>query len=164
MKRRPVLHLPHPLLRSVAEKVHTIKRTDLELLAEEMIGTMRKLKGIGLAANQIGLRSRIAVIELKDGPLVLINPIIVKPSRKQELDEEGCLSVPGVFGLVPRSVSLTLTASDMDGKTFTIDARGLFARVIQHEVDHLNGKLFVDRCTKYTSGFERARQFGLTLP
>lgn len=164
MKRRPVLHLPNTELRVTAKDVSPIRRSEFEPLFEEMVATMRQLRGIGLAATQIGLHQRVAVLELRDGPLMLINPVMQRPSRKQESDEEGCLSVPGVFGLVPRAFSLTLIAYDMDGNTFTADARGLFARVIQHEIDHLNGKLFVDRCTKLTSGLDHARSLGLTLP
>ncbi|MBI4414905.1 MAG: peptide deformylase [Candidatus Kerfeldbacteria bacterium] len=164
MKRRPVLHLPDPDLRRVAETISPFKRSELEPLFEEMVATMRQLRGIGLAATQIGLHQRVAVIELKDGPIILINPVMKKLSRKQEIDEEGCLSVPGIFGLVPRSFSLTLVAYDMDGKKFTSDAHGLFARVIQHEVDHLNGKVFVDRCTKLTAGHDRAQSLGITIP
>ncbi len=161
MKPRPVLQHPNELLRVPALPVKEYGTAALRALVAEMVETMRRLNGIGLAATQLGIAQQIAIIELKDGPLVLINPTIHKPSRKLETDEEGCLSVSGIFGEVPRSASLTLKAKDIDGHAYEAKAQGLFARVIQHEVDHLHGKLFIDRCTKLTTGLEKARRLGL---
>jgi peptide deformylase len=147
------------LLRRVAVPVELqqIPSVDFQALIENMVVTMYKANGIGLAAPQIGLSIRLAVIAPEvDGqlhrPLVLINPVIENPSSEQETYEEGCLSVPKVFGTVGRSLRLTLKAIDRLGQPYTLTAANLLARVIQHEVDHLNGRLFLDRATAITSG------------
>lgn len=163
MSARPVLHYPNEQLRTKALPVKDFSVERLQPLIDEMIVTMRELRGIGLAATQIGVHEQIAVIELKDGPLVVVNPTLHKISRALESDEEGCLSVPGIFGLVPRATRLTLKAYDMHGTPYKTDAQGLFARVIQHEVDHLRGTLFVDRCTEFTTGSEKAQELGIVL-
>lgn len=133
-----------------------IATPDFQKLIDDMLVTMRQANGIGLAAPQIGQALRLAVIDgqaTETGqPLVLINPVIEQASHDQASMEEGCLSIPKVYGLVPRAKQLTLTAVDREGKTYRLEARDLFARVIQHELDHLNGRLFVDRSTEITSG------------
>lgn len=160
---RPVLQYPNDQLKKIAEPITDFGTQILRDTVKEMIATMRRLRGIGLAATQIGLHKQLAVIELKDGPLVLINPQISRCSKKLEEDEEGCLSVPTVFGMVPRYTELVLDAFDIDGKPYTAEAHGLFARVIQHEYDHLHGKLFLDRSTRLTTGLDRARALGIAL-
>lgn len=164
MRPRRVLHFPHPELHITAQAVEFFDDKELSLLIEEMIATMRRLRGIGLAATQIGVHRQIAVIELDSGPIIIINPTISSAAKTFAVDEEGCLSVPGVFGLVSRHASLRLNAQDRGGNPFSLKAHGLFARVIQHEVDHLNGRLFIDRCHQLTSGLDEARRLGLTLP
>lgn len=166
MSVRPVLHFPRKELTLVAEPLNKelFGTQRLKTLLADMVETMRKFRGIGLAATQIDVHKQVIVIELQDGPLTLINPTIKNPSKQQEVDEEGCLSVPGVFGHVSRAANLKLEAYDENGKRFTLKAAGLFARVIQHEVDHINGHLFLDRCHRLTSGLETAKRLGITIP
>jgi len=114
--------------------------------------TMSEKDGIGLAANQIGILKRIVVIADKEGPLILINPEIIEKSWLKNIMEEGCLSVPGVFGTVKRHKKITVAAINSRGETLKLKAEGMLARVIQHEIDHLDGILFIDKVIKYTEG------------
>ncbi|MBI3956689.1 MAG: peptide deformylase [Candidatus Kerfeldbacteria bacterium] len=166
MKRRPVLHYPDERLRIATRPVddREFGTTELSELVAEMTATMRALKGIGIAATQIGVNKALAVIELDDGPMAIANPTVRNAAKRLEVQEEGCLSVPGVFGLVNRAATLTLIARTIDGKPFRIKADGLFARVIQHETDHLNGRLFIDRCHEVTDGVAEAKRLGLSIP
>lgn len=140
LKGAPVLHKP-------AEDV------DLEYIGTEefrglicdMIETMEHEKGVGLAAPQIGVGKRISIAESSDGPVALINPRITKYSKKQVADEEGCLSIPGEFDIVLRSKSVRVEALTSEGKKIDFTANGFFARIMQHEIDHLNGILYIDR-------------------
>lgn len=159
-----VLHYPEQNLRHVAAPVLSFGTDELRSRLDEMFATMRRLNGIGLAATQVGIHEQIAVIEIPGQRLVLINPTIANPSKKLLAEEEGCLSVPGVFGYVSRSASLTVKAQDEHGKQFQLKAQGLLARVIQHEVDHLNGTLYIDRCYCLTSGLDVAKNLGLSIP
>ncbi len=156
-----VLHYPNNDLRIPARPVSSFSSKPLHDLVREMLKLMRQHRGIGLAATQIGIAEQIAVIEMKDAPLVLINPVLSNVAEQQEREEEGCLSVPGIYGIVPRAVSLHLRAQDAEGQWYETDAKGLFARVIQHEVDHLQGRLFIDRTTRLTEGLEKARALGI---
>ncbi len=164
MSHRPVIQFPDSKLRAVANPVRDFHSEAFQTLICDMVATMRKRRGIGLAATQIGVALQVAVIELKDGPLVMANPVVNKLSRQQEEDEEGCLSVVAVFGMVPRAAALHLRAQDAHGRWYEMNAKGLFARVIQHEYEHLQGKLFVDRCTRITAGAPRAHELGLAIP
>lgn len=137
----------------------TLDQPDIQQLIDDMIKTMNQAEGIGLAAPQVGQSIRLAVV---DGavsgqakPYVLINPIVQVSDPEQSEAEEGCLSIPGVFGLVPRPKKITLKAFDRHGQPWSIPAEQLLARVIQHEVDHLNGTLFLDRLTSFTRGQEK---------
>lgn len=139
---------PHDVLRLSTKDIplERLKDKSFQQLLDSMIETMYAANGIGLAANQIGTFWNVCTIATKDGALVLINPRITRLGILKETEEEGCLSVPGTWGQVKRSRMLRFTALDRHGRPFPLDrARGLFARVIQHEVDHLNGKLFIDR-------------------
>ncbi|MBI2984550.1 MAG: peptide deformylase [Candidatus Kerfeldbacteria bacterium] len=146
------------LLRLVAGPVvvSTIHQRSFQQLIDDMAQTMVHARGIGLAAPQIGQSMRLAVIDggvaQQTEPLVLINPVVKQSTPNQEAMEEGCLSIPGVFGLVPRPTGLSMTALDRRGATISLNAVGLLARVIQHEIDHLNGRLFIDRVTRITAG------------
>lgn len=136
-----------------------IRTPSVQKLIQEMIKTMRSAKGIGLAAPQVGQSIRLAVIHKQADrslkkDLVLINPELAQPSVTEVDFEEGCLSIPDVYGLVMRPETIQLTAYDGQGKIYTIDATGLLARVAQHEVDHLNGRLFIDRTDRITQGRE----------
>lgn len=141
---------PSPELTTRAVEVEIIDDQVRELV-RDMVETMYAAPGVGLAANQVGVTRRIAVIDLSVGEdpgelFVLINPEIVESSGEQ-CDDEGCLSFPGVTELVTRPLRVVMRALDLDGKIYTLEGDELMARAICHEVDHLNGVLFVDRLT-----------------
>lgn len=146
-KHLPIIALPNPILRKKAALVRPedIPTPAFQEFLEDMTMTMFEADGVGLAAVQVAVAKQVTVISTKDGPLALINPVVTRMVKKTERGEEGCLSVPGVWGLVDRSVELDVEALDRDGKPLKFTAKGFFARVIQHETDHLNGILFVDR-------------------
>ena len=133
----------NPGLRKVSKPVKTIT-PEVHLLISNMIETMKSAPGIGLAAPQVGELKRIIIADIGEGLHVLINPKIVKKSGKQTI-VEGCLSVPGVEGPVERAAKVTVKAINKAGENITVDAEGLLATVFQHEIDHLDGKLFIDR-------------------
>lgn len=140
-----ILEYPDPRLRKKALAVETVDE-EVRTLIDDMLETMYAAPGVGLAANQVNVQRRIVVIDLSDeknSPLCLVNPEILSTSGSEEMDE-GCLSVPGVFEKVKRAAKLKLAALDRDGKAFEMEVDGLLAVCIQHEVDHLEGKLFVD--------------------
>lgn len=127
--------------------------SEIRELIKTMRAVMREVNGVGLSANQIGLDAKVFVAQVLDeqGRLkfyAIFNPVIVKASKESEILEEGCLSVPETFGQVRRAAKITLVGFDQRGKKIKIKAWGLLARVFQHEVDHLNGKLFIDRTKK----------------
>ena len=144
MALRTIYTMEHPVLRAKAKKI-TRFDSHLERLAEDMFETMRAAPGVGLAAPQIGLSIRVLVAEYEDERVALVNPEIVKASEEEELGTEGCLSIPGVVGDdVPRAVAVTVKARDLKGKEIRVKADGWFARILQHEIDHLDGILFID--------------------
>lgn len=145
---------PHNLLRTRLNKVtlNKLATPDMQKLIDNMIETMYAKNGIGIAANQVGFNHQLAIISTSDGPQVLVNPIISSQSFRKENGEEGCLSVPDVFGMVKRFKSIILKGFDRSGKSISIKAKGMLARVIQHEIDHLNGTLCIDRMTEITQG------------
>jgi len=122
-----------------------ISSTELQDLCLNMSETMDNKNGVGLAAPQIGKNIRLIVINTKDGHLHLFNPEIIKTSWKKELGDEGCLSVPDIFGKVKRFTNINCQFFDKKGKIQKLKANGLMARVIQHEIDHLDGILFIDK-------------------
>ena len=152
-----VARLGNPVIRKPTQAVpkETITSADMQQLIDDMIETMREYDGVGIAAPQVHVSKQIAVIEVKDnrrypgeGPIpltVLINPRIIQASKRQVDDWEGCLSVNDFRGKVPRADSLAVEAYDRKGKSVTLRVQGFFARVIQHECDHLAGKVFLDR-------------------
>lgn len=142
MPIRPILTAEEPILRERAKKV-TRFDASLHRLLEEMVETMRDAPGIGLAANQIGVPLQVAVIELEDKVTELINPQIVRSSG-EVVDWEGCLSIPGFVAEVKRRAKVTVKARDRHGKEFRVKGDELFARALQHEIDHLNGVLYID--------------------
>lgn len=149
-----VLTYPHPHLREIAKEVSDLQGDHIQRLIPKMIDAMRLDDGIGLAAPQIDISLRVIVVDTQDGPMVFINPELSKKSFRKSLAEEGCLSLPKIYGLVKRHESVRLDALNASGETISFDAHGLFARVLQHEIDHLNGVLFIDRIVKYTKGGE----------
>jgi len=152
MAEREIITLGHPALRRRARKV-TRFGPELKQLIDDMIETMRVAHGVGLAAPQVNASERVVVIELpadeeENKPAELyafVNPEIVKASRATEEDAEGCLSIPGYMGDVSRSVEIVVRGLDADGKPQRIRAHDYLARVFQHEIDHLDGVLFIDR-------------------
>ncbi len=144
-----ILTAPNPLLRkkSVEIDLKKISGRELKSLVAAMAKTMVKTDGVGLAAPQIGKNIRLVLINSKDGAFCLINPKINSKSWARELGQEGCLSIPGVFGQVKRHKKISLTYLNDQGKKINLTAAGLMARVIQHELDHLDGILFIDKAT-----------------
>lgn len=145
MALRPILHHPDPRLRLKARPVTQFDPA-LAALVDDMFETMYAAPGIGLAATQIDVQLRVLVSDVsadKDTPMCLINPVILAQDGSEEM-EEGCLSVPGVFDTVRRAERIRVQAQDVHGAAFELEADGLLAVCIQHEIDHLDGKLFVD--------------------
>jgi peptide deformylase len=134
--------LGDPILREETRPVEKITE-ELRALAHDMFETMHLAKGIGLAAPQVGRTERIAVVEVDTNRLVIINPEVVHGEGKAKA-EEGCLSIPDVYGDVERPAKVRVRATDLEGQGFEVEAEGLFARCLQHEIDHLHGKLFLD--------------------
>ena len=133
------------ILKKKSREVETID-DKLQILIDDMIETMHHLNGVGLAAQQVGVLKRVVVIDLYDdnGPIVFINPVIKKEKGEQEC-EEGCLSFPNQFAKVIRPSEVTVKALDRNGKEYKLKGKGLLAQAISHEVDHLEGILFVDK-------------------
>lgn len=131
----------------LTEKCSDIKEFDeaLKMLSDAMIDTLEEADGVGLAGPQVGVSKKIFVVHIRgEEPIVFINPSIISTSIETGVYEEGCLSIPGVYHDVVRPLRVTVQAQDVKGKPFTIEADGLLARVIQHENDHLYGKLYID--------------------
>ncbi len=154
MAIRKILEFPDPRLRTIATAVQTVD-DDLRTLIDDMFETMYAAPGIGLAATQIDVHKRLLVADVsadQDAPVVLINPEIIEMDGVDVM-EEGCLSVPGFYEEVERAQNIRVKALNRDGDAFELEADGLLAVCIQHEIDHLDGKLFVD----YISGMKRNR-------
>lgn len=149
-KKLVILIEPNPLLRRKGRDLtlDELNSPKIQELIKDMIKTMYEADGVGLAASQIGEDIKLAVVAVKDGEMVLVNPKIIKYGLLKENGEEGCLSVPGVWGIVKRSKHIKVKAMGLDGKPLEFKAQGFFARVIQHEADHLNGILFIDKAEK----------------
>lgn len=141
----PLVFHPDQRLRELSVEIDQNNIPDLVSLASDMSETMIVDKGIGLAAPQIGQNIRLIIVNTKSGPQVMFNPKIVKKSIRQEWGEEGCLSIPGVFGNVKRYRTVECSFFDTKGQRQVAEAEGLLARVIQHEIDHLDGILFIDK-------------------
>ncbi len=165
---RRILTAEEPILHEKTKKVSTFD-TSLHRLLDDMLETMRDAPGIGLAANQVGVPLRVAVIELEDQITELVNPQIVKSSG-EIIDWEGCLSIPGFVAEVARAAKVTVKAQDRNGKPFRVKGEELFARALQHEIDHLNGVLYIDhlesleelvRVSEHPSDVEEAQTAGI---
>jgi peptide deformylase len=155
MTQLTILRYPDARLHTVAKPVAAVDAR-LQTLVDDMLQTMYAAEGIGLAATQVNVHERLIVMdtsEARDQPLVLINPEIVWASDEKKINEEGCLSVPGIYDGVERAVSVKVQALDRDGKTQVHEAEGLLSVCIQHEMDHLMGKVFVE----YLSPLKRNR-------
>jgi peptide deformylase len=150
----PILEFPDPRLRTRAQPVTQVDAA-LRTLIDDMLATMYAAPGIGLAATQVNVHKRLLVLDVSDArnqPLALINPELIARDGVEE-SEEGCLSVPGIYDKVTRAERIRVRALDRNGKQIEFDAEGLLAVCIQHEMDHLEGKLFVD----YLSELKRTR-------
>ena len=149
MTLRPILIHPDPRLKATAKPVEAFDR-DLAALADDMLETMYDAPGIGLAAPQLGIMQRVLVMDcIKDEmatpePMVLINPVVIESSEETNVYDEGCLSIPDQYAEVTRPAEVKVEWVDLDGKTVQQDFDGLWATCVQHEIDHLNGKLFID--------------------
>ena len=149
-----ILEFPDPRLRNVAKPVEVVD-DDIRRLVDDLFETMYEAPGIGLAATQVNVAKRVLVMDIsenKDQPLCLINPEILSKDGEEQM-EEGCLSVPGFYEMVTRAEHVIVRALDRDGKSIEFEANGLVAVCVQHEIDHLDGKLFVD----YLSVLKRQR-------
>lgn len=150
-----IVKYPNKILRERAEEIEEISE-EIEMLAHDMLETMYANRGIGLAANQVGILQRIIVIDLQEdenedevyNPMIFINPEIIWHSDETEERDEGCLSIPKMSGTVKRPAEIQVSYLDINGKKQVLEASGLLATCLQHEIDHLNGILFIDRMSK----------------
>lgn len=152
MTIKPLIILPDPVLRQVSKPVEQVN-TEIARLADDMLETMYDAPGIGLAAIQIGVPRRMLVIDVsrddeEKAPFVVINPEIVNSSDARSSYEEGCLSIPDYYAEVERPATVTVNYIDREGKQQSIEAEGLLATCLQHEIDHLNGVLFIDHISR----------------
>jgi peptide deformylase len=150
-----ILQYPDPRLHTVAKPVREVDAR-IKKLAADMIETMYEANGIGLAATQVDVHERLIVIDISEGrnePMVIINPEVVWASEETQVNDEGCLSVPGIYDGVERPSRVKVTALDENGHSRTIEAEGILAVCVQHEMDHLLGKVFVE----YLSPLKRNR-------
>ena len=150
-----ILIFPDQRLRTIAKEILVID-DEIKALAGNLLETMYEGKGIGLSATQANIHKRILVVDVsdeKDSPLILINPKIEVLNEEEEVNSEGCLSVPGFFEEVSRPSEINITALNLEGEKFTIVATNLLAVAVQHEMDHLDGKIFVD----FLSNLKRQR-------
>jgi peptide deformylase len=147
MAERPLRYLGDPVLRQKAVAVEELT-AEVRQLIEDMFDTMYAEDGVGLAAPQVGVSQRVIVIDPREpdiAPFALVNPEVVEVSEEVERGEEGCLSIPGLKEIVERPSAVRVEGMDRDGERIVIEADGLLARILQHEVDHLDGILFLDR-------------------
>ncbi len=158
----PITKLPAKILRKPTRQVSFPITKDIKRLFNDMLATVKKADGIGLAAPQISRDLNLALIYLADmdiPPFPIINPVITESGKELVEIEEGCLSLPGVFGMVSRPKKITVTFQDYEGKPVTITDDGWLARVIQHEIDHLHGTLIIDKFKSITRGKELLDQY-----
>tara|TARA_B100001123_G_scaffold424545_2_gene536210 strand:- start:19643 stop:20149 length:507 start_codon:yes stop_codon:yes gene_type:complete len=150
-----ILIFPDQRLRTVAKEVHDINEK-VRTLAKDLLETMYEGSGIGLSATQVNIHQRLLVVDIseeKDSPMVFINPSVEALGQEKKTYGEGCLSVPGFFEDVSRPAKIKITAQNLDGEKFSMEAEGLLAVAVQHEMDHLDGKIFVD----FLSNLKRQR-------
>jgi len=151
----PVIKMDNPVLHRKAKKVKKIDDS-IQKLIDDMVDTMHEIEGVGLAAPQVGVPLQVVVIQMpgEEEVITLINPEVVKISEETEMMMEGCLSLPGYNADVKRSTSITVKARDRQGKPIRIKGEGLMAQALQHEVDHINGIVFVD----HLEGMDKLRK------
>lgn len=151
-----ILRYPSEILLKPVNPVQDFDES-LEAMTQDMFETMYAAPGVGLSANQVGIPLRVAVIDISSKrdekePIILINPNILSHEGEQ-FEEEGCLSIPGFTETIKRPAKIVVSAFDLDGKEYTIEVEGLMARALSHEVDHLDGKLFIHRLTVFKRDF-----------
>jgi peptide deformylase len=156
MSTRPIIQLPDKRLRLVSEPVARID-AEVKKLVADMFETMYAAPGVGVAAVQVGVPKRVVTIDATRGeeekrPVALINPEVLWASAEKSILEEGCLSIPDFTDEVERPTKIKARFLDLDGRTIEVEAEGLFARVLQHEIDHINGVLFIDHLSKLKRG------------
>jgi|ETNmetMinimDraft_20_1059909.scaffolds.fasta_scaffold186386_2 peptide deformylase len=145
MPKLSLVYEPSKILRTRAHKVKNVKDHSIHTLVKDMIVAMNLANGVGLAAPQINEGLRLIIVSTKKGSIACINPKILRKSLFKEWMEEGCLSVPGKYGIVKRHRSVTVRFIDLKGETVTMKTYGLLSQIFQHEVDHINGILFIDK-------------------
>ncbi len=152
----PILKEPNEILRQIAKPVSLddLAKPEIQNVLDDMVHTMHVAKGIGLAAPQVGISKRLIVVLMGEKPRIFINPEIISSAFRKVESEEGCLSVPGVFGIVKRTRGVEVKALDRNGKCVTVKTNGLPAIIFQHEIDHLNGTLFIDKIERLTEHHE----------
>ena len=158
MAKLPILCYPDPRLRTKATPVPAVDAS-IRRLIDDLFETMYAAPGVGLAASQVNVHKRVLVVDVSEGrdnPLAFVNPVIESAAGLQQRDE-GCLSVPGFYETVERAAQIHVSALNHDGEPFTLDAKDLLAVCIQHECDHLDGKLFVDYISKLKRGRIRTK-------
>ena len=148
MAALPIIEYPNPILSKKTELIKDAKKASIKKLIINMLETMEKNNGVGLAAPQVGKSVRLCVIRVDDTTYVLINPKITYKSWRKEIAEEGCLSFPGKFIPVKRFKKVRVKAQDEQGNSINIKADGLLGRALQHEIDHLDGKLYIEKEVK----------------
>ena len=146
MAIRNIVKLGDPVLRKTARSVLEFN-SRIATLVEDMLETMYAAEGVGLAGPQVGVLKRVCVVDIGDGPIELINPVILEKKGEQQ-ESEGCLSLPGRYDVTSRPMWVKVRAQDRFGKTFTVTGEGPLARAFCHEIDHLDGILFIDRLAK----------------
>lgn len=154
-----IIKYPNNILRAKSRKVKNIQNPEIQKIIAEMKQTMLGSDGLGLAANQINLDLKILIANQNGIATAFINPFIYFKSFKKNFAEEGCLSFPNVYGIVKRPVKIMLFYKDEHGRLRHIKADGLLSRVLQHEIDHLKGVLFIDKITNYTHGEKIVKEF-----
>lgn len=142
-----ILRHPNPALKQRAADVDPASDAGLPALVQAMRTAMYEAPGVGLAATQVGVQKRLIVLDVDDGLIALCNPRIVETSEETEVEDEGCLSFPGVYIPIERPAACVCEALDIEGNPVRLAAEGLFARVLQHETDHLDGLLIIDRAS-----------------
>jgi len=147
---------PSPTLRKRAQEIVAVDE-EIKKLGQDMTETMIAKKGVGLAANQVGILKRIIVVQMENGPEVFIDPVIIKRQGTIIMDTEGCLSVPDLWLEIKRVAEIEVRALNLDGESVKIKAKGFVARIFQHEIDHLNGVLIIDR-VGFWQGLKARRQ------
>lgn len=157
MAKRIIRTYNDEILRKKCKKVDKITPR-IQMILDDMAETMKEEDGVGLAAPQVGILRNIVVIDVGEGIIELINPIITEQSKETEIDVEGCLSVPQKYGEVERPSKVKVKALNREGKEFELEGEGLLARAICHELDHLNGVLFIDKAVRFIKPGEKENE------